>query len=281
MLIHSFNTQISSYQELKSLIKHIQEYRGISDFQECFRGQGRDCWNLLPKIARQKYSPEKLKTLEREIISEFYVKIETQGLIDMISLGPSRFTHESKWLLIQQAQHYRLPTRFMDWTKSWEVALYFAVSDEKDDFFDGQFWIYIIPPEFMVSANGEHGYFEKDPYEFEKTIFLNPAIYYSENAQKQIAVRRKGTQKGMFCVQPYSKVIIPLEVQSEHYKNLHKIIIPSKFKKTIREELKILGITIDAIYVLDPLNLADTDVHKKAIMELDFIVDDLCRKYNF
>jgi hypothetical protein len=255
--------------------------RGPSSFQEVYRGQGNDNWKLLPKIARKEYSPEIIKTLECKIISDFYCRLECNKLLDLISSGSQRGVFESKWLLIQQAQHFGVPTRFLDWTKSWEAALYFAVSDEKEDIYDGQFWVYMIPSELLVSDNGQNDYLEKDPFEFEKTIFLNPAIQYSENAQKQIAERRIGTQKGMFCVQPYSKTVIPLEDQEDHRNNIYKIIIPSKFKKNIREDLKMKGITNDALYVLDPLNLADSEEHKKAIMEVDFIVNNLCRKYDF
>lgn len=280
ILISTSVISVNSYSELASIINCLQEMRGLSSFQEVYRGQGKDNWKLLPKIARKEYSPEIIETLECKIISDFYCKLECKKLLDLISSRSQRGLFESNWLLIQQAQHFGLPTRFLDWTKSWEVALYFAVSDEKEDIFNGQFWIYMIPPELVVSDDGQNDYLEKDPYEFEKTIFLNPAIHYSENAQKQIAIRRKGTQNGLFCVQPYSKVVIPLEDQDEHRKNIHKIIIPSKFKKNIREELKVKGITNDALYVLDPLNLADSEELKKAILEVDLIVNDLCRKYD-
>lgn len=182
---------------------------------------------------------------------------------------------------MQQAQHYQLPTRFMDWTRSWEVALCFAVADEINDCYDGQFWIYFVPPEYWVSNYNESNYLYENPFEFEQSIFLNSPNIYSVNAQKEIAQRRKGTQNGIFCIQPYQKVIMPLEEQDEHKPYLHKIIIPSKIKKSIRDELKTKGITKDALYVSEPINQYFKENHENLISEINKIVNEISIKNGF
>lgn len=274
-----FNKQINSVIDLELIVKQVREYRAITEFTEIYRGQGRDCWKLVPKIARKIKEPQKIKFTEENIIKEFYQLLKENGLIDSISMGQNNRNFEIEWLLIQQAQHYELPTRFMDWSGKWEAALCFAVADEIDDSYDGQFWIYYVPQKQWVSDNGEIKYLNENPFEYERTIFLNSVYTYSENAQIQIAQRRKGTQNGKFCIQPYSKVIVPMEEQEEHKPFLHKIIIPAKFKKPIREELKLKGITKEALFVSDPINIADEEKHKNIIFEINKIVKHLMTKF--
>ena len=72
-----------------------------------------------------------------------------------------------------------------------------------------------------------------------------------------------------------------MEEQEEHKPYLHKIIIPAKFKKTIREDLKLQGITKDAIYVSEPINPRHKVKHKKSADAIDKIVKQLSQKYGF
>lgn len=277
----TFDEHINSVSELELIIKQVREFRGPYDFIELYRGQGQDCWKLEPKISRKIKNPEKIKLTEENIIKEFYKLLLEKGLMDSISVGQNTRNFELEWLLLEQAQHYELPTRFMDWSGKWETALCFAVADESDDYCDGQFWIYFVSQEKWVSDNGESNYLNENPFEYEQTIFLNSAYTYSKNAQIQIAQRRKGTQNGKFCIQPYSKVIIPLEEQDEHKPYLHKIIIPAKFKKPIREELKARGITKDALFVSETINPEDKEKYEKLIEEINKIVKCLSLKFGF
>jgi hypothetical protein len=147
----------------------------------------------------------------------------------------------------------------MDWSGRWEAALCFAVADEADDKYDGQFWIYLVPGENWISDNGEHTYLSQDPFEYDRTIFLNSATLGSEDYLIKIAQRRKLRQMGRFCVQPYSSVIKPLVEQEQHQPYLHKVIIPSALKKSIREQLAIMGFTKNVLYVSDCLVKMDKE----------------------
>lgn len=274
-----FCEHIKSVLELELIIKQVKEFRGPYNFFELYRGQGCDCWKLIPKIARNIKEPQKIKFLEENITKDFFQLFKEKGIIDSISLGQKGNNFELEWLLLQQAQHYELPTRFMDWSGKWEIALCFAVADESDDCCDGQLWIYLVPDKILISDNGKSNYITESPFEYEQTIFLNTTYIFSENAQIQIAMRRKGTQYGRFCVQPYSKVIIPLEEQDEHKPYLHKIIIPAKYKESIREELKSRGITKEALYVSEPLNQLDKIKYEKLIEEINKIVESIRKRH--
>ena len=201
---------------------------------------------------------------------------QKQNLPDSIQEGYLNGDYHSEWLLIQQAQHYEVPTRFMDWSGDWRVALFFAVSNrckkeqEQDDLHDGQFWIFLVPEEIWISDGQESDYINQDPFEFNETRVLNSSTLHSSNYLIQIAQRRKNRQRGRFCIQSYKDVMTPLEKQESYKPYLHKIIIPAKFKKTIREQL---GITWDALYV------SETPQEKEITEKIEKIVRTLKQKY--
>ena len=279
-----FDKCISSKAGFERIIQQVRDYRkqikysSEREYTELFRGQGRDCWKLIPKIARKIKQVELLELTERSMVTDFYDYMRKEDLLDAISEGLNKRKFEKDWLLIQQAQHYGLPTRFLDWSGKWEAALCFAVADERDDNCQGQFWIYLVPDDRWISDEYSN-YLDEDPFEFDKTIFLNSSMTFSENALIQIAQRRKGTQMGRFYIQPYSKLIIPLEEQNEHIPFLHKIIIPAKSKKRIREDLASEGITKDALLVNEPIHQKDKVRYKEISDKVGIIVEKLSKKY--
>lgn len=216
---------------------------------EMYRGHGRRCWKLLPTLARNIKDPAKLKEIEKNIVTDFHEGLTQAGLTKHIQSGFLSGQFHSDWLLIQQAQHYRVPTRFMDWTIDWEVALFFAVSNPDDDNYDGHFWIYIVQPEMFVADNNKSPYLHEDPFEFKETIFLNSSNFLSEEYLSKIAQRRKFRQNGRFCIQVHELSIKDLESQDMHKGNLYPIVIPHNLKKKIREELAEKNITNESLYV--------------------------------
>ena len=214
---YPFRKFITSSDDLFEIIQRIREYRGMLGFHtgrlicEMYRGHGRSYWKLLPNLARNISDPAKLKEIEKYIVTDFHTELSQAGLTKRIQKGFLNAQFHSDWLLIQQAQHYRVPTRFMDWTIDWEVALFFAVSNPDDDGYDGHFWIYIVQPEMFVADNNESQYLHNDPFEFEETIFLNSSDFLSDEYLSKIAQRRKSRQNGRFCIQSHEQSIIDLE----------------------------------------------------------------------
>ncbi len=152
-----FKRYISSVGELEEIIKRARSYRGLSAITELFRGQARDSWQLQPSIGRSLSNPDDVKKTEKAILKDFLTELQSQNISTSIQDGFLNGCYHSDWLLIQQAQHYELPTRFMDWTGDWRVALFFAVSNRceeeqnENDCFDGQFWIFLVPEEIWIS----------------------------------------------------------------------------------------------------------------------------------
>jgi len=276
MSIFSTTDSITTIDDLEKIIKNVRSYRGLSSPTELFRGQARDGWQLQPSIARSFSNPDDVKKTEKAILKDFLTELQSQNISNSIQDGYLNGSYHSEWLLIQQAQHYELPTRFMDWTGDWRVALFFAVSNrcdkeqKEDDCFDGQFWIFLVPEEIWISDGEQNDYINQDPFEYKETRVLNSSTLHSQNYLIQIAKRRKSRQKGRFCIQPYEDVMIPLEKQERYKPYLHKIIIPAKLKKTIREQL---GMTWDSLYV------NETPEEKEATEKVEKIVKLLKQKY--
>src|ERR1043165_6255648 len=92
-----------------------------------FRGHGSETWKLLPSLARSKQFDTVLYRYRSEGARE-------QGVYH-------RFMHEAgtlltssdSWQIAFAMQHHGIPTRLLDWTTTFAVALYFAIRDATSD----------------------------------------------------------------------------------------------------------------------------------------------------
>ena len=98
-----------------------------------FRGQARAHWTLLPSLARRGGLD-----METELLSEF--KRDGTHLIERADVRGGDLS-EWDWMFLMQ--HYRVPTRLMDWTESPLAAAFFALDEtdvaETDD--DACIWV--------------------------------------------------------------------------------------------------------------------------------------------
>ena len=116
-----------------------------------FRGHSR-CWgSLTPAIHRPPYLGKLVEyrpDIELAIIEGFKRRAP---VVSEIRLPPS--SDRLGWLLLMQ--HYRVPTRLLDWTKSILVALHFAVIDNQSE--DGELWA-LLPSELNRRAGAGAGF---------------------------------------------------------------------------------------------------------------------------
>lgn len=114
--------------------------------QPWWRGHGDATWLLVPSIWRK---PEPMERYEANIAAKFALRAPTRHL----RCPPQN--DFAGWLFLMQ--HYRLPTRLLDWTESPLIALYFAVTDPVQA--DGAIWA-LDPFMFNRDKSGQEAVFQ-------------------------------------------------------------------------------------------------------------------------
>ena len=251
---------ITSRAELKSVVEELQQYRlrvlmHGSNVDFMYRGHGRDSYKLLPTLVRNSSEVFKVKNIERQIITDFVDEVEKNNLSHLLQEQFLKGDYHKDWLLIQQAQHFGLPTRFMDWSLSSDVGLFFAVSNPFNDNHDGHLWVYIVHPEKLMVDHYESTHLETTPFDFDETKFLNSSGFMSDEYKNKLAERRKDIQHGRFLIQPFNKIFTPIEEQPEHEEFLIRITIPKAAKANLRLELLNMNYTKKRLYVRQDLQI--------------------------
>jgi len=200
---------ITTLEEANKIIDGIRERRipgimGMAPFrQEYYRGQLSDEWHVKPNIARPFTTAAEIQDAETKIMAAFQDEIKASGQLQKVFLHNEPIAHQNEWAWVCQAQHYRVPTRLLDWTLRPEVALYFAVDTKEFDKVDGQFWVIYVPDENLLTDGGEgSNYYHRHISDVNDMIFINPSFYYEQGWETAIAEVRRGRQHGKFSLQP-------------------------------------------------------------------------------
>lgn len=82
-----------------------------------YRGHREFGWGLKPRIVREFPLGGELRGVEEGLYFRF------------VNEGGELVAKSSDWQILAMMQQYRLPTRFLDWSTSFGVALYFAVGE--------------------------------------------------------------------------------------------------------------------------------------------------------
>jgi hypothetical protein len=110
---------------LKKSSNGFHWYRGHLDME----------WELIPKVQREFYgsNEEELFRRERYYTNNFQARAST------LNLPKPELNENANWLTLMQ--HYGLPTRLLDWSRSPLIALYFAISDKNRPEKDACVWV--------------------------------------------------------------------------------------------------------------------------------------------
>ena len=178
-----------------------------------------------------------------------------------------------EWLVY--AQHFGVPTRLLDFTHNPLVALYFACSKEEED--DGTVWIFNL-----INYRNFHSKLLKNEANVNKNTTRNELIYEIISELKNGTLNcskfpiqfipyyldeRMSTQASSFLLwgqdeRPFEDMIekenyinissakngVSIEYEGKSEEFILKILIPHEKKKTILEELDLLGVNPKSIF---------------------------------
>ena len=264
-------TSIGEY--LNEIIRITQVENDKSIYFQWYRGHADKEWELVPKVQRNfEGSEEELFRKERYYTNDF------QSRASIFKSPALPINEYANWLTLMQ--HYGLPTRLLDWSRSPLVALYFAVSDKSQSDKDGCIWM-LTPGKLNESQHLEK------PSMIEGKQYDNVYIYNTKH--KTIATmiypafRRWKLSSVPEAITPEDRkfdhrfknlkdkiaACYPTEADSRVYNQfatftvhnsikkltdicdtdtLLRITIPSKYKDKLRYELSVCGITESYIY---------------------------------
>lgn len=226
--------------------------RRFGNIRPWWRGHGNFDWQLTPNLYRKAFAAKEVNMNQRfrMLAKVRHVKCPEN--------------HEAlPWLFLMQ--HYRLPTRLLDWSESPLIALYFAVESKVNEGVDAAIWG-LSPTGLNQSQMGKSSIcmpgsssLGKLPREAFVRNTNNPDIRILSVVTEQLDLRHMA-QQSVFTIHGIDTSIEELP-QANNF--LAKIRVPSESKKGFRQLLEIFGIS-KAYLFPDLENLA----HE--IMELDF-----------
>lgn len=227
-----------SLETIGDLIDALRDWKVLEE-PTWYRGQANHAWSLTPSIAR---SPT---LLEAELTSIKLFKQQARPHL------PSLPTTEWEWVFLMQ--HYRAPTRLLDWTERPLVGLYFAVSDSTSDAEDAALWF--LDPIALNRHSGHKRAFKKDILAFDIDDTLEQYLPDQVNARKTdldpVAgigpwnSSRMVAQAGTFTIMHANPVAVEAVADHSH---IWRMVIPAAARASLREELASLGVTESMIF---------------------------------
>lgn len=217
--------------DIRSLIEAVVIANQRYSSQVWWRGHAKSDWDLKPSAFRLKLD----ESYEQNVIFRFRQKAQVRH-----TNLPSSDDYYG-WLFLMQ--HYRLPTRLLDWTESPLNAAFFALGDKSNENEDG--CLYALNPHTLnlkeLRVQGIILPNNESSLPFIKKAFDSNAMYIN----KVLAIEpyevdvRMMVQLSTFTIHGAGKSIFDCTEVDEF---LIKFLIPASSKKRIREELKYLGI---------------------------------------
>jgi hypothetical protein len=222
------------------LTREVDSLVAETNLKWCFRGHTSVSWDLLPRVKRE-YSGEQ----EKYFSNEFYVRARRRH-----SSLPER-DDAAGWLALMQ--HYGLPTRLLDWTRSALIAAFFATEPYQRHMStptgtDACIWA-LAPSRLNVSQGFESYWYPLDANKLRDLIV--PAWKGQDTTTKVAAAMavetdiRMQMQQGCFTVHSSD---IPLNQMPDCTDWLRKYVIPVDSLPLMARELEILGFRLGDLF---------------------------------
>lgn len=247
---------ITTLRQFSSFVE--KQLESSADFTLWFRGTGKASYTLAPSIHRhpQLTTPEKVIDLETKIIDRF-----NQRAVPFLHNPLDR---KNDWEVLFFMQHYRIPTRLLDWSENPFIALYFALTsahfeiDNKKKEYNNDVAIWILDPVIWNRESLKNFSYDKGVLSVEES-FVNsykPRTPFGNIPQKPVAIfgthnsSRIVSQRGVFTV--FGKEIQPMEKTYIDEKFPQDCLIKLNFPKekinSLLNSLTALGMTDSVVY---------------------------------
>ena len=230
---------ISTMDELLQFVKALSDRHG-SNKQLWYRGEDNSTLTLVPSIQRSERRLER----ERFLSNDFYIRAK-----QTLESPPSRNNY-AYWIALMQ--HYGLPTRILDWSRSPLIAVFFATETYRT-VTDQDACVWVLVPDALNAQEG----FDRCIYPIDADTtqeMLLPAFKHRhhnpELEDKILACASTDPNMRMYAQQSCFTVHNSLRKLEDicDEQMLYKIIIPRDRKQYFIDSLRVLGITESFIY---------------------------------
>ena len=198
---------------------------------QLFRGHGNPDWLLLPGMARPRWINDDDQRLEE---GNAYFGFVT-------SAGPLLPVDADSWTVAFAMQHHGLPTRLLDWSHNFAVAVHFALRDSSPDL-DSVIWV-LDPYELNLQSMGTDSLLHPNQLSSDyKKLFIDRTAKPDGDVVAIVPIRhhpRVFSQQSGFTL--HADLKTPLNVL--HPECVTKIHLPKAAKPDAEAFLRLAGIT--------------------------------------
>ena len=221
-------------ESIGSLIDEVSALVGVENRTLWFRGHRSATWDVQPAIWRD-YD----RARERNFTNRFRSRAGTRYE------ALPEYDNSALWLSLMQ--HYGLPTRLLDWTRSPLVAAYFALEKyiyetEASEPQDASIWV--LDPHALNTHEGFGDVTPSIDAHMCKEMLFPAFSHRNHENHKVIAVMaaerdmRMFVQQGCFTIHSYQG---PLNAREGHELYLHELCIPAARIQHMARAIDICG----------------------------------------
>ena len=229
--------QIGTIDDLLQFVNSLSQKHGRTLW---YRGEDNAELSLVPSIQRT----QKRIDVERYITNDFYIRAR------QIMNNPPEKHNYAAWVAIMQ--HYGLPTRMLDWSKSPLIASFFATETYKESP-DTDACVWVLAPIMLNEQQGFGRCIYPNDADTTQEMLL-PAFKHNhhnhELDDKILACSSTDNNLRMYSQQANFTVHNSLKRLEDicDENTLYRIIIPKERKKYFINSLRVFGITEGSIY---------------------------------
>lgn len=237
--------EIKTLDELMNAIMELHERfkHGQSSIEHLwYRGQANSAWGLFPSIQRHDLSLER----ERNLANDFRMK--ASRIMD----NPPDRKNYSAWVSLMQ--HYGLPTRMLDWSRSPLIAAFFAVEKYREHKgTDACIWV-LRPGALNMMERGESCLYASDSGTAQRMLQTAFIPHEANDITKLSSILaccsvendlRMYSQQSCFTIHNTRQH----RLDADEFKDIvFKLIIPERVRATFLYDLAVFGITEGFVY---------------------------------